>query len=409
MTPQRLAALDLPPIGASPPPKQQLAAAAAAVAAIEKWPAEMSVMLQALLGFCPADRWTEGAHALVWPGNRLLSERTGFSLAQVRHWLDRLFDRSIIAILDDANGQRRNSLDPITKAPRLPFGIRLSPLVHHYEAFLETLRRHREAQRDSAEIARNLGGQIRRIHAILDFLGKEGLGNRIQPLRTETEAIGKQLRRLRRNHSACLEEFRRLRDQGETLFIRARGLCSYSETILSPESVTQRPISDAPYRITESISESEDLVAADVAARASEEDDAAIKVPIAATEPQKTFYPKPGFVARIAPTLGGLIQNDRPSESDVVDAAYQLLHPLGISQGAWSEACGNRGRYHAAVLVAVIAEKHHAQQLWSPGGYLRGLVARDRTGRLNLDHSLFALRDRADRLRAAETISRGFA
>ena len=83
--------------------------------------------------------------------------------------------------------------------------------------------------------------------------------------------------------------------------------------------------------------------------------------------------------------------------------------PLGISQGARSEACGNRGRYHAAVPVAVIAEKHQAQQLQSPGGYLRGLVARDRSGRLNLDHSLFALRDRADRLRASQNVSRGCA
>ena len=130
---------------------------------------------------------------------------------------------------------------------------------------------------------------------------------------------------------------------------------------------------------------------------------------IIATEPREPFYPRPGFVARIAPTLGSLIRTERPVETDVIEAAYQLLNPLGISQGAWSEACGNRGRYHAAVLVAVIAEKHQAQQLLSPGAYLRALVARDRTGRLNLDHSLFALRDRADRLHASQNASRGFA
>jgi len=106
-------------------------------------------MLQKLLGFCPADRWTEGTHAIVWPENRLLCERTEFSLAQVRQWLDRLFDRSIIAIFDDANGQRRNSLDPITKAPRLLFGIRLSPLIHQYDTFLEISRGHQEARRDA--------------------------------------------------------------------------------------------------------------------------------------------------------------------------------------------------------------------------------------------------------------------
>jgi len=409
MTPQRLAALDLPPLGASPPTKQQLMIAVAAVAAIEKWPAEMSVMLQALFGFCPADRWSQGAHALVWPGNRQLCDRTGYSLGQVRHWLDRLFDRNLIAILDDANGQRRNSLDPITRAPRLPFGIRLSPLAHQYEAFLEILREHQEERCCAGEIARNLGGQIRRIHSILDFLEGEGFGDQVNLLRVETETVGKQLRRLRRSHRACLQNIRRLHDQGEALFARARVLCPSPETLLLPESAPQGAASDTPYRITKSISESKDSVAAAAASRASGKEEEARTVSIIATEPREPFYPRPGFVARIAPTLGSLIRTERPVETDVIEAAYQLLNPLGISQGAWSEACSNRGRYHAAVLVAVIAEKHQAQQLRSPGAYLRGLVARDRTGRLNLDHSLFALRDRADRLHASQNASRGFA
>jgi len=386
-----------------------LMSAVAAVAAIEKWPAEMSVMLQALFGFCPADRWSQGAHALVWPGNRQLCDRTGYSLGQVRHWLDRLFDRNLIAILDDANGQRRNSLDPITRAPRLPFGIRLSPLAHQYEAFLEILREHQEERCCAGEIARNLGGQIRRIHSILDFLEGEGFGDQVNLLRVETETVGKQLRRLRRSHRACLQNIRRLHDQGEALFARARVLCPSPETLLSPESAPQGPASDTPYRTTKSISESEESVAAAAASRASEKEDGALLVPIIGTETREPFYPRPGFVARIAPTLGSLIRKERPVETDVIEAAYQLLNPLGISQGAWSEACSNRGRYHAAVLVAVIAEKHQAQQLRSPGAYLRGLVARDRTGRLNLDHSLFALRDRADRLHASQNASRGFA
>jgi len=409
MTPQRLAALDLPPLGASPPTKQQLTIAVAAVAAIEKWPAEMSVMLQTLLGFCPADRWTEGAYALVWPGNRMLCDRTGFSLAQVRHWLDRLFDRSIIAILDDANGQRRNSLDPITKAPRLPFGFRLSPLAHQYDAFLDILRGHQEERCCTDEIARNLGGQIRRIHAILDFLEEEEFCDQVLSLRAQTEAVVKRLRRLRRSHRPCLPDYRELHDRGEALFAEARGLCSSTEMIMSAESVPQGPASDTPYRITKPISESEESVAATAAVRASEKEDGALRAPIIGTEPREPFYPRPSFVARIAPTLGSLIRTERPNETDVVEAAYQLLNPLGISQDAWSDACGNRGRYHAAVLVAVIAEKHQAQQLRSPGGYLRGLVARDRSGRLNLDHSLFALRDRADQLHTTQKMSPGFA
>jgi replication initiation protein RepC len=407
MTPQRLRTLDLPALGESPPTKQQLSIAASAAGAIEKWPAEMTLMLQTLLGLCPADRWTPGAHALVWPSNRFLCDRTGFSLGQVQHWLGRLFDRQLIALMDDANGQRRNSLDPVTKAPRLPFGIRLSPLAHQLHQLEETIREHHEQRREADLLARNLGAQLRRIFAILDFILEDGNNDLAVALKDQTSAVANALRRLRRSHSNDLTGLGSLTRQADDLFEQARSITSSPESELVANTTPQAPADQTPYRTTNSRLASKDSVVAESATWATGREGAASKAQSVDSSGQEAFYPRPSLIARIAPTVGSLIYKDRPTEADIVDAAYQLLPPLGISQSAWSDACSNRGRYHAAVLVAVIAEKHLAQQVRSPGAYLRGMVQLDRAGQLNLDRSLFALRDRAARQATTPSSSTG--
>ena len=47
------------------------------------------------------------------------------------------------------------------------------------------------------------------------------------------------------------------------------------------------------------------------------------------------------------------------------------------------------GRYQAATAVAVIAAKR--ETIRSPGGYLRGMIARARNGELHLSNSLWGL------------------
>ena len=77
----------------------------------------------------------------------------------------------------------------------------------------------------------------------------------------------------------------------------------------------------------------------------------------------------------------------------VVDAADYLRTELGISRSAWIDACHTLGRNDAAAAVAVIAAKR--ADIASPGGYLRGMTSRARTGRLNLMGSLWGLAERS--------------
>lgn len=78
---------------------------------------------------------------------------------------------------------------------------------------------------------------------------------------------------------------------------------------------------------------------------------------------------------------------------DIVEAAYSLLPTLGISRSAWIEACMILGRDGAALAVMIIDRKTQDPEkpILNPGGYLRGMTARAKEGKLNLHRSIFGL------------------
>lgn len=81
------------------------------------------------------------------------------------------------------------------------------------------------------------------------------------------------------------------------------------------------------------------------------------------------------------------------NENDFVEAAYRLLPDLGIHKSAWGEACANIGRLGAAICIVIIDQKMNLPEnrVRNPGGYLRAMAQRAKTGDLNLHGSIFGL------------------
>jgi replication initiation protein RepC len=100
----------------------------------------------------------------------------------------------------------------------------------------------------------------------------------------------------------------------------------------------------------------------------------------------------PAVLAKLCSPLRVYLASGRPAWPDVVDAADYLRAELGISRSAWIDACQTLGRNDAAAAVAIIAAK--GSEIASAGGYLRGMTARARVGRLNLQGSLWGLAER---------------
>lgn len=97
----------------------------------------------------------------------------------------------------------------------------------------------------------------------------------------------------------------------------------------------------------------------------------------------------PGWLPKLCPPLRPYLADARPAWSDIVTAADYLRAELGISRSAWIDACHTLGRNDAAAAVAIIAAR--ADEITSPGGYLRGKTGKARAGRLNLVSSLWGL------------------
>lgn len=85
-----------------------------------------------------------------------------------------------------------------------------------------------------------------------------------------------------------------------------------------------------------------------------------------------------------------------PEWRDVVEAAYQLRHELGISQANWATACAVLGRTGAALCLLVTdrATLRSEDPVERPAAYFRGMVNRAEWGELRLHRSLFGLLSR---------------
>ncbi len=91
--------------------------------------------------------------------------------------------------------------------------------------------------------------------------------------------------------------------------------------------------------------------------------------------------------------------HDRPmSWDDLIEAAHALLPALKINRTAWWDACDTLGRSGAAICIMIIDQKAQdpENQVRNPGGYLRKMVARAKTGDLNLQGSVFGLLKRGE-------------
>jgi len=96
------------------------------------------------------------------------------------------------------------------------------------------------------------------------------------------------------------------------------------------------------------------------------------------------------FVECIQPSAAG------DKYTDLHTAAARMCHRLGIGRFAWIKACSTMGDTAAAVAVLIIDRnrQHPIIPVVNPGGVLRGMTAKVKTGDLNLHRSLYSILNR---------------
>ncbi|MCZ2159167.1 plasmid replication protein RepC [Bartonella sp. 220] len=100
---------------------------------------------------------------------------------------------------------------------------------------------------------------------------------------------------------------------------------------------------------------------------------------------------KPELLIRALPNTAMFFKHGLQSERDLIGSMEFLSKMKGISSHALQEAKRIMGIKKAALAVAIIVEKHCKNLIKSPGGYLRGMIAKESKGELYLERSFYAL------------------
>jgi replication initiation protein RepC len=89
------------------------------------------------------------------------------------------------------------------------------------------------------------------------------------------------------------------------------------------------------------------------------------------------------FLQQLMPNIRGA------TWANLIDLAYWHLGELGISEGAWRQACERIGRTGAAIAVFIIAAKR--REIRKPDRYLRSMAYRADAGQLQLHRSAWGI------------------
>jgi replication initiation protein RepC len=95
------------------------------------------------------------------------------------------------------------------------------------------------------------------------------------------------------------------------------------------------------------------------------------------------------MILKACPDIAMYTRDGISSWNELFDTAKIVRSALGISPSAWEEAREAMGDAEAAVTIAAILQR--AQDIRSPGGYLRGLTAKAAAGGFSTGPMIMAL------------------
>lgn len=339
------------------------------------------LLLDTLTAFTQPQDWSAGQRPIVWASNAYLMERTGFSLSTLKRHARRLAEVGVITFRDSPNGKRwgRRDVDGVIVEA---YGFDLSPLsarLDEFEALADELAEERAL---CQRLRRRITIARRSIRARLEAAdGKGQGGRRMATLQAAFETLLAQLPGARAPSNILDDVYRRLADL----------LCRV-ERLFSPE-----PLSDAQATTSENlnpreassephIQDTNQLQSVD--SKSLEESSASFRQEDEKTgigiELRTILQSCPEFAS-----WGTNLDSDLKDWRDLVWVADRLRPMIGVSDDAWMSAQQQMGRTAAAAALALVFEKFHADEVRSPGGYLRGMATKARAGELHLARSFF--------------------
>ncbi len=350
-----------------------------------------------LFRFTMPQDWGRGGRPIVWPSASTQQEALGLSPTRVKAINRALIEAGLITMRDSPNGKRYGKRDPrghIVEA----YGFDLSPIAARHAEFVQIAREAKEEReelrrlRRRATIGRNGIAQILETAAEYGFQGEEW-----PTLRRETRDLTLALRKVERPEEVALGV--------ESLERRQRSARERLENLLAQVTIkTQEAVNPDPsgaengphqYTYKPNLNPQEDTVIASDKSSSRGGEANPPRSPAVRREPPergRVLKLQPDELVRLAPRLKAYLLRPDPTWSELVDAAAFLRSDLDVSKSLWGDACLAMGREKAAIAIAIVSTKDPAHFRTTAGGYFHGMVAKAKTGELNLDRTLWAMR-----------------
>ncbi|MFC4173632.1 plasmid replication protein RepC [Microvirga sp. GCM10011540] len=309
---------------------------------------------------------------LVWPSNDYLISRTGLTERAIRRILRQLIELQLILPKDSPNGKRyavRDLAGDIVDA----FGFDLTPVYARRGDWIvalaeqKQLRELRKRAFDEITIARRAAEEaLSALSHHFPDVDRAALETRLKELLNRTPA-----RSTASPPPNLLEEWQLLRNAAEETFYKAgnAGL-------------------RVPHKETNNGSSSETC-----------NKGFPRKAEAVLPKEQTPEHLSPALIVEACPTINDYGKPIR-DVADIVSAGRYLRASLGAHESAWREAIEEIGALPAAITVLYVLQLYEdnlssgQEQIKNPGGYFRALVRMVKSGKINLEVELLAMRRR---------------
>jgi replication initiation protein RepC len=349
--------------------------------------------------------WLDGNRPLAWPSNFTLQDALGLGRTQVKTLVRVALEYGLIEMADSPNGHRygRREGARVVEA----FGFDLSPLAARHAEFQAIAAAHAERRREGRRLRSRITSLRNQVLSLTDAAQELGRAD------ADWLALASQARQRaeQRGDSYDPGQLAPIVARLVALHAKVQAALAQSEAVeTDPKGPENRP----HHTPTNSPPLAEATTAADGPGQPSAQEEKRSPLPspteIAAQPPARAtpdrreerqsalrgFVVTPKLILKIAPAFRGWVRSARPGWGELIEAAWLVRSDLGVSQHAWGQACVVLGRMEAVTVLAVIAARHAAGKVRSPGGLLRRMVELHQEGRLRLDRTLFGLADGLD-------------
>jgi replication initiation protein RepC len=387
-----------------------------------------------LFRFTQKQDWEPGSRPVVWPSAFVQAEALCLSLTRVKALNRYLVELGLVVMKDSPNGKRYGRRD---RAGRIieAYGFDLSPLAVRVAEFRAVAAKGRETREAIRQLRRRTTIASNGLYQIAATAAEYGLLDPIwQSQADEAQKLARRLAKADRLEALALgvaqleRQQHEAREHLEVLLARApKGGSRALDPVetdpkgakIGPHITTTKQILDPSDTVTaEGKSRAvsgggknqavRDGLDADSMAQARQvgahrhigqenpvsevQKHAGQTVRTARTDSGTVMKITPDELVGLAPRLKPYLVKGSPNWPEIVEAADWLRHDLGISKPLWGDACLVMGREHAAIALAIVSTKPAEYFRGSPGGYFHGMVAKARTGDLNLSRTIWGMR-----------------